>query len=97
MRRSNLLLLVACVVLVLLAWQPAHAQNDGAPVQVQIESDGLMLMYDCYPGTGYGEMVVYLNYPQGVASYTCAMAGGAWIRPLWPLGRYELAAYTRGL
>jgi len=85
------------VVLVLLAWQPARAQDDGAPVQVQIESGGLILMYDCYPGAEQGEMVVYLNYPQGVASYTCAFENGAWARPLVPMGRYILAAYPGGM
>lgn len=70
---------------------PARAQYTVAPVQVQIELSDMLIMYDCYPGTEWGEMVVYLNRPDGIATYTCAVDGAVWRSKMLERRGVELA------
>jgi hypothetical protein len=59
-----------------------------APVQVQIEQEGRVTLYDCYPSAHAPDegMSVFLNMPQGLAIYQCGLVISAPIQVLPPTG-----------
>lgn len=79
--------LLALVVL-LVGGTASHA-NDPPSVEVHIQHGDVLDMFDCWPLDSTKPvpddvMLVYINYPAGVAGYICDYGGGAWIMPFMP-------------
>jgi len=71
----------------LLAGGQVAAQGVGPPpVEVHIQDDDLLDMYNCWPGAvaRASAVTVYLNYPDGSAAYGCTWSQRARVIPLVP-------------
>jgi len=79
---------VILVLLVLIGATYVSADDpyaDGAPVQIQMQTEKSLLMYSCYPSNGASPLMVYIQFSTGLAEYACDYVEGTWIRPIYPL------------
>lgn len=81
------------IVLAVMSLRVANAEYD-PPVEVHIKVGDVLTMYDCYPldqsKVGDTYMIVYLDYPEGIAGYLCEYEGGAWIMPFIQPGQVHV-------
>lgn len=89
---KTLCIVILMIVSLSMLVQPTQAQQL-APIQVQMEWNHTIVLYDCYPSGQVDElqMSVFLNTPNGTAVYKCILAEGAQVVPWMQLPENQSA------
>jgi hypothetical protein len=103
MCRSTIGLVVLFVVvigafLILVGGTYVHADSNSPPVEVHLLlDDDLLYMFECWPAnletTPKDVLIVYINYPDGIAGYQCEFDAGTWIQRILPNNSNRPVAY----